>query len=256
MKPLIFVTNDDGYNAKGFNTLIDIVSKFGRVIGVSPEYPQSGMSHAITMSRPLYLRKVTDKQDCEIYACNGTPVDCVKIAFDSIMLNKQMPDLIISGINHGSNSAVNILYSGTMGAAIEASFYNIPSIGLSLCDHDPDADFSAARIFSERIIQRVIDEDLSLPFCINVNIPNVPTEQIKGIMPCRQNKGYWREEFDKRQDPRGKDYYWLTGFFHNTEPEASDTDEWALANNYISIVPIQVDLTNYEQLDAIKGWKF
>ncbi len=256
MKPLIFISNDDGYNAKGLEALIEVASKFGRVVGVCPEYPQSGMSHAITMSRPLYLRKVVDRPDCQVFACNGTPVDCVKIGFDSLLLGGPQPDLVIAGINHGTNAAVNILYSGTMGAAIEGSFYNIPSIGLSLDDHDPDADFTAAKVYAERIIRKVMTEDLSLPYCINVNIPALPEERIKGIAVCRQNKGFWREEFDKRQDPRGKDYYWLTGAFHDAEPESPDTDKKHLDAGYVTVVPVQVDLTNYEQLDTMKEWEF
>lgn len=258
MKPLIFITNDDGVDAKGFNALIDIIKPIGRIIAVAPEKGQSGMSHAITMSTPLYLTKVREEEGVEIYACSGTPVDCVKIAFDSLMLGKEMPSLILSGINHGSNSAINVLYSGTMAAAIEASFYDIPAIGLSLLDHDPRANFSGALAFIPRIIEKVLAEDKETekPFCINVNFPNVRAEEIKGIMPCRQNRGYWREEFEKRFDPRGREYYWLTGYFHNIEVGATDTDEYALLNNYISVVPIQVDLTNYFQLEQIKQWKF
>lgn len=254
MKPLIFVTNDDGVNAKGFNALIDRVRPMARIIAVAPERAQSGMSHAITMAHPLYLYKIRDEEDLVVYSCSGTPVDCVKIAFDSLMLGREMPSLILSGINHGSNSAINVLYSGTMAAAIEASFYDIPAIGFSLLDHDHDADFSGALEFVTRITERVMNESVEKPFCINVNIPNVPAEEIKGIMPCRQNRGYWREEFEKRVDPRGRDYFWLTGYFHNMELDATDTDEYALRNNYISIVPIQVDLTNYRQLESIKKW--
>lgn len=256
MKPLIFITNDDGVNAKGFNSLIEKVRPIGRIIAVAPERAQSGMSHAITMAHPLYLEKVRDEDGLEVYSCSGTPVDCVKIAFDSLMLGQEMPALILSGINHGSNSAINVLYSGTMAAAIEASFYDIPSIGLSLLDHDLDADFTGALEFAPKIIEYVLNEQTERPFCINVNIPNVPPEDIKGIMACRQNRGYWREEFEKRADPRGRDYFWLTGYFHNMELEATDTDEYALRNNYISVVPIQVDLTNYGQLRVIKKWEW
>lgn len=257
-KPLIFITNDDGIRAKGLKTLIEIVKPLGRIIAVAPEESQSGMSHAITMTRPLYLRKVREESDLLLYACSGTPVDCVKIAFDSLLLGKEMPALILSGINHGSNSAINILYSGTMAGAIEASFYNIPSIGFSLLDHDPEADFSACWEIVPRVIRKIWnqEQEVDLPFCLNVNIPNVPLEKIRGIVPCRQNKGYWREEFEHRQDPRGRDYYWLTGYFHNLEKGATDTDEYALGNNCVSIVPIQVDLTNFGQLEKMKKWEF
>lgn len=253
-KPLIFITNDDGVNAKGLRSLIEAVRPMGRLLVVAPEQGQSGMSHAITMTQPLYLQKIEEAEDLEIYSCSGTPVDCVKIAFDCLMLGKELPSLILSGINHGSNSAINVLYSGTMAAAIEGSFYDIPSIGLSILSHDPEADFTTAVAYAPQIIGRVMEQKPACPFCINVNIPYLKAGEIKGILPCRQNRGYWREEFERRQDPRGRDYFWLTGYFHNTENEATDTDEWALNHGYISVVPIQVDLTNYKQLKAMKDW--
>lgn len=255
-KPLIFLTNDDGVQAKGLNTLIDTLRPLGRLLVVAPEEGQSGMSHAITMTRPLYLRKLKEEKDLTVYACNGTPVDCVKIAFDYLLLDQEQPDLILSGINHGANSAVNVLYSGTMGAAIEGSFYDIPSIGVSLLDHAHDADFTAIEQFLLPIIEKVMNSPLRYPFCLNINVPNLPADQIRGLMFCRQNRGYWREEFERRQDPRGQDYYWLSGSFQNIEPDATDTDEWALQHGYISIVPIQVDLTNYKQLEHLKTWEF
>ncbi len=253
-KPLIFLTNDDGVNAKGFCNLIELVRPLGRIIAVAPERAQSGMSHAITMTYPLYLTKVKEEEDIEIYACSGTPVDCVKLAFDSLLLNREMPALILSGINHGSNSAVNVLYSGTMAAAIEASFYDIPSIGLSLLDHSPNADFTVINSYVPLLVETVLQRKPKCPFCLNINFPNQPADQIKGFRPCRQARGYWREEFEQRQDPRGRDYYWLIGYFNNAEPEAEDTDEWALKHGYISVVPIQVDLTNYDQLRDLKDW--
>ncbi len=249
-KPLIFITNDDGVHARGLQAAIRIARRFGRVVVIAPEEVQSGKSHAITMFSPLFLRKVRCEQDLEVYAFSGTPVDCVKMAFDHL-LKDQKVDLVISGINHGSNSAISVLYSGTMGAAIEGSFYGSPSIGLSLLDHSEMADFDAAEEYGARIVERVLQGDMPLPMCLNVNVPVLPTSEIKGIRVCRQNKGYWKEEFYCRQDPRGKDYYWLTGDFFNTEPEATDTDEWALANGYVSVVPIQVDMTNYTQLDTL-----
>jgi len=252
-KPFIFITNDDGYNAKGINALIDALRPVARILVVAPEIAQSGMSHAITMGSPLFLRKVREEEGLEIYACSGTPVDCVKMAFDSVMT--ETPVLALSGINHGSNSAVSVIYSGTMGAAMECSFYNVPSIGFSLLDHGLDADFTGAVKYGMKIIEKVlIEEDIPLPMCLNVNIPNIPADEIRGIRMCRQNKGYWREEFERRQDPRGRDYYWLTGVFLNQEEHAEDTDECALRNNYVSVVPMQVDLTNYEQLDQMDRW--
>lgn len=253
-KPFIFITNDDGVGAKGLRELIEAVRPIGRILVVAPEVSQSGMSHAITMGSPLFLRKVKEEKDLLIYACSGTPVDCVKMAFDSLM--QEMPVLALSGINHGSNSAVSVIYSGTMGAATECSFYNIPSIGFSLLDHRPDADFSGAVEYARRIIDRVMEEEIDLPMCLNVNIPDLPQEKIKGVRMCRQNKGYWREEFERREDPRGRDYYWLTGIFQNQEEGATDTDEYALENGYVSIVPIQIDMTDYSQLDKMDRWKW
>lgn len=255
-KPLIFITNDDGINAKGLKSLIETVRENARIIVVAPEEGRSGMSHAITMNNPIYLQKIAEQKDIVIYSCSGTPVDCVKIAFDSLMAEGEQPDLILSGINHGSNSAINVLYSGTMAAAMEASFYGIPSIGLSLLNHAPDADFEATCAYVPLIINQVLEHTPERPFCINVNIPDLPADKIRGIKACRQNHGYWREEFERRMDPRGRDYFWLTGYFHNLEPEATDTDEWALKNGYISMVPIQVDLTHYQQLEQIKKWEY
>lgn len=250
-KPLIFITNDDGVNARGLKAVTEVALKFGRVIVIAPEVSQSGMSHAITMYNPLYLRKVEQNDDLAIYACSGTPVDCVKMGYDYIFAGER-PTLNISGINHGSNSAISVLYSGTMGAAIEASFYDAPSIGFSLTDHSPDADFEASAIFAEKLIGDILNANINEPLCLNVNIPIGRPETIQGHKVCRQNKGYWKEEFYCRKDPRGKDYFWLTGDFFNLEPNATDTDEWALANRYISVVPIQVDMTNYRQVESLK----
>ena len=248
----IFLTNDDSYRSKGFEAAIEIARKFGRVIAVAPDAPQSGKSQAITIYSPLYLRKVRNEEDVTVYSLNGTPVDCVKMAFDHLLCDEKI-DLAISGINHGSNAAVNVLYSGTMGAAIETTFYNIPSIGLSLTDHDLDANFEGAIKYGTQIIEAVLaDDTLPRSLCLNVNVPNIPCEEIKGIRTSRQTKGYWREEFYKRTDPHGRDYFWLTGAFSNAEPQAEDTDEWALANGYVSVVPVQIDLTAYEQIEQLK----
>lgn len=250
-RPLIFITNDDGVNARGLKTVTEVARKFGRVIVIAPETSQSGMSHAITMYNPLYLRTVEKSDDLTVYACSGTPVDCVKMGYDYIFAG-ELPALNISGINHGSNSAISVLYSGTMGAAIEASFYGSPSLGFSLTDHSPDADFEASAIFAEKLIADILFADIREPLCLNVNIPIGRPEQIRGHKVCRQNKGYWKEEFFCRKDPRGKDYFWLTGDFFNLEPDANDTDEWALANGFISVVPVQVDMTNYRQVEMLK----
>ncbi|MFR9513089.1 MAG: 5'/3'-nucleotidase SurE [Rikenellaceae bacterium] len=247
---LILISNDDGYNAKGIAALIEVAAKFGRVVVVAPKYAQSGMSQAITMYAPLYPDKIETTLPAELYSLNGTPVDCVKFALDHLLKDETV-DLMLSGVNHGSNAATNVLYSGTMGAAIEGSFY-APAIGFSLLDHSADADFEPAKPFIKRIIRSVIEADVKPHFCLNVNIPALPTNQIKGIKCCRQTRGYWREEFFERVDPRNKKYYWLTGEFINHEPEAADTDEYCLAEGYVSIVPVQVDLTDYQRLEEIK----
>ena len=248
---VIFLTNDDSYRSKGFAAAIEIARKFGRVIAIAPDAPQSGMSQAITIYNPLYLRKVREEEGVLVYSLNGTPVDCVKMAFDHFFRDEKV-DLVISGINHGSNAAVNVLYSGTMGAAIEAAFYDIPSIGLSLTDHNLDADFDGAVEYGSKIVESVLNGDIPTPLCLNVNVPNIPCSEIKGIRLSRQTRGYWREEFYKRTDPHGRDYFWLTGAFSNAEPDAEESDEWALANGYVAVVPIQVDLTAYKQMEQLK----
>ena len=244
---LILVTNDDGYASKGFAAAIEVARRFGRVVGVAPETPQSGMSQAITMYNPLYLRKVREEEGVDVYSFSGTPVDCVKMAFDYLLREKRV-DLMISGINHGSNSAVNILYSGTMGAAIEGSFYGCPAVGLSLDDHGADADFEAAVHYGTQVVEALLSGPVELPLCLNVNVPVGRPEELRGIRLCRQNRGFWREEFYRHEDPRGREYFWLTGAFVNGEPDADDTDEWALRNGYVAVVPVQTDLTDYGQL--------
>lgn len=248
---LILVTNDDGYDSKGLAAAIDVARAFGRVVAVAPERTQSGMSQAITMYSPLYLTKIRDEEGVEVYAFSGTPVDCVKMAFDYLLRDERV-DLVISGINHGSNSAVNVLYSGTMGAAIEGSFYGCPSVGLSIDDHSPDADFEAAVAWGRRIVGDLLANEIELPLCLNVNIPRGKLAEIRGLRLCRQNRGFWREEFFRREDPRGREYFWLTGDFVNGEPDAEDTDEWALAHGYVAVVPVQVDLTDYRQLKNLR----
>ena len=247
---LIFVTNDDSYASKGFQAAIEVARHFGKVIAVAPEAVQSGKSQAITIYDMLRVRCVSQSDDATVYALNGTPVDCVKFALDHLLQGQKI-DLTISGINHGANSGSNVLYSGTMGAAIESAFYNIPSVGLSNLDHSEDADFEACVEYGIRIVERVLEGDMPSPLCLNVNVPILPLEQIKGVKVCRQTRGFWRDHFHKHTDPHGRDYYWLTGGFENFEPDAEDTDEWALANGYVAVVPVQVDLTAYNQLDTL-----
>jgi 5'-nucleotidase len=253
-RPLILVTNDDGVEAKGLKALIKVVRSFGNVVVVAPADPQSGMSHAITVKVPLRISKILDEKNISVYKCYGTPVDCVKMAFNHLLPVK--PDLLVSGINHGSNASASVFYSGTMGAALEGCINEIPSIGFSLLNLDHDADFTTAGHYVEVVTRAVLANGLPKSIYLNVNIPDVAREEIAGIKICRQNKGFWREEFDQRTDPAGKHYYWLTGFFHNTEPNATDTDEWALTNKFVSIVPLHTDLTSFETMSMLNNWSF
>jgi 5'-nucleotidase len=253
-KPVILVTNDDGLEAKGLKALIEVMKPLGKVVVVAPSAPQSGMSHAITVRVPLRLTKVTEEHDLSVYKCYGTPVDCVKMALNSLL--PQKPNLLVSGINHGSNASASVFYSGTIGAALEGCINEISSIGFSLLNLSHDADFTTAKHYADLITRKVLENGLPKSICLNVNIPDTEKQNIAGIKICRQNKGYWQEKFDKRTDPMGKHYYWLTGYFHNTEPHATDTDEWALNHQYISIVPLHIDLTSYETLDKMKQWNF
>jgi len=218
------------------------------VVVVAPNKPQSGMGHAITMDSTLHVTKM-DINGTVAYSCSGTPVDCVKIAVNKLLPHK--PNLIVSGINHGSNSSINVIYSGTMSAAVEGSLEKIPSIGFSLLNHSIDADFTAAQKYVRQIIKQVLTNKFISNICLNVNIPNLKEELIAGIKVCRQAKGNWQEEYDERKDPMGRTYYWLTGQFVS-EDNGNDTDEWALANNYVSVVPVQSDITNYKILNDIK----
>ena len=251
-KPLILVTNDDGINAKGIRTLARLMTQIGNVIVVAPDWPQSGQSNAITVSTPIRFRMIEQEENITYYSCSGTPTDCVKLALDEILDRK--PDLLVSGINHGSNSAINVIYSGTMGAAFAGCENGIPSVGFSLTDHDVNADFSYFEPYVLSISKEVLERGMNSRTCLNVN---APTGEIKGIKIVRQGNGYWTKEFEKRSDPRGNgSYYWMTGYFQNTESEAIDTDEYALANGYISIVPTTIDMTAYSELEQIKKWKF
>jgi 5'-nucleotidase len=251
-KPLILVTNDDGVDAKGLKALIEAVRPLGKVVVVAPADAQSGMSHAITVKIPLRITKLTEEDNLTVYKCHGTPVDCVKMALNHLL--PQKPDLLVSGINHGSNASASLFYSGTMAAALEGCINEIASIGFSLLNLDHDADFTTARYYVDMITRNVLQNGLPKTVCLNVNIPDEEQQKIAGIMTCRQNKGFWREEFDQRIDPAGKHYYWLTGAFHNTEPEATDTDEWALRNHFVSVVPLHTDLTCYDTLKTRKNW--
>lgn len=252
-KPIILVTNDDGYRAKGLKTLIEALQPYGYLVVVAPSEGQSGMAHAITVKVPLRLDKIEEKEGYEIYVCSGTPVDCVKLANNQLFSGIK-PDLLVSGINHGANASASVVYSGTMAAAIEGCLYEIPSIGFSYLDFSKNADFTSCVSFVRKIVQKTLENGLEKNTCLNVNIPRLPENEIKGIKICRQNKGVWREEFDKRLDPNNREYYWLTGEFYNLEPDANDTDEWALHHGFVSIVPVQIDLTDYQSIDKLKQW--
>jgi 5'-nucleotidase len=246
---LILVVNDDGVTAPGIKALAKAVEGLGRVVIVAPDSAQSGMGHAITIGSPLRLEKVEVIEGIESYQCSGTPVDCVKLAVDKILHRK--PDLCVSGINHGSNSSINVIYSGTMSAAMEAAIEGIPAIGFSLLDYEFEADFTAAAHYAKVIAEKILNHGLPLNSLLNVNIPKLKLEDIKGTKVARQSVAKWVEEFDERRDPRGKKYYWLTGKFENND-HGEDTDEWALANGYVSVVPVQFDLTAYQHLQYIK----
>lgn len=249
-KPIILVTNDDGVTAPGIRNLVESIKDLGTVLVVSPDKPQSGMGHAITIGQPLRMQRVYNfGEDVEAWQTTGTPVDCVKLAVDKLLHRK--PDICISGINHGPNHSINVIYSGTMSAAMEAAIEGIPSVGFSLLDHGIDADFSGAQKVARKIVQQVLGMETEKHFLLNVNIPAIPFEMLAGMKVCRQAYAKYDENFDERKDPRGSSYYWLTGEFINMD-EKTDTDVWALENNYVSIVPVSIDFTNYKlkkQLD-------
>jgi len=250
-KPLILITNDDGVHAPGLKALTEAVKSMGKVVVVAPLSAMSGMGHAVTVNSPLRLKNFVKEEDLEIYGCSGTPVDAVKLGEQVVL--KQKPDLLLSGINHGSNSAVNIVYSGTMGAVLEGAINGINSVGFSLTDYSAKADFSNCGKYVRTIVENALKNGLQEGTCLNVNIPAVKAEDIKGIRVCKQGKGRWVEEFDERIDPHKRRYYWLTGRFAAYE-NGEDTDEWALANNYVSVVPVHFDLTAHKAINGIKNW--
>lgn len=245
-RPVILVTNDDGIMAPGIRHLINLMRTLGEVIVVAPDKPQSGMGHAITISTPLRFEKVVIDSDVE-YSCSGTPVDCVKIAVSKILFGK--PDLLVSGINHGSNASINVIYSGTMSAAVEGSIENIPSIGFSILDYRFDADFHPADEYILSIARKVLKDGVPERTCLNVNIPI--TKKFKGVKICRQAHATWADDYAERVDPHHKNYYWLTGEFIDDD-KGKDTDQWALNHNYISIVPIQYDFTAHHAISKLK----
>jgi len=249
-RPLILVSNDDGITAPGIRTLISVMNEIGDVVVVAPDSPQSGMGHAVTIDDTLFCDEIkVDDGPQKEYHSSGTPADCVKLAVSEILDRK--PDLCVSGINHGSNSSINVIYSGTMSAAVEAGVEGIPAIGFSLLDYSWNANFEPLKKYIKQITLNVIENGLPDGVVLNVNFPK--SETFKGFKICRQARANWVEEFDKRENPRGKKYYWLTGKFVNMD-EGKDTDEWALANNYVSVVPVQFDLTAHSFIKNLNNW--
>jgi len=251
-KPTILVVNDDGITAPGIKTLIEVMQEIGNVVVVAPDSPQSGMGHAITIGKPLRLDKVDLYEGVEMYKCSGTPVDCVKLAVNVVFKGKK-PDLCVSGINHGLNNSINVLYSGTMSAAVEGAIESIPSIGFSLDDFTLEADFNPTKKYIRQIAEQVLSNGLPQATLLNVNFPN--TKDIKGIKICRQANAKWAEEFDERLDPHKRKYYWLTGVFQIND-QGEDTDVWALEHQYVSVVPVQFDMTAHYAIQLLNNWKF
>ncbi len=252
-KPVILITNDDGITAPGIMALVEAVKDLGKIVVVAPDKPQSGMGHAITIGQPLRLHKVNTFGDIEAYSCTGTPVDCVKLAVDKVLHRK--PDLCLSGINHGANHSINVIYSGTMSAAVEAAIESIPSAGFSLLDYSIEADFTGARKYVRIVVEKMLSTKLDKHTVLNVNIPPLSVDLLKGFKLCRQAYAKYEEDFMERQDPTGRMYYWLTGEFVNFD-KGKDTDVWALAHGYVSVVPVQFDMTHYSLKDQLENtWK-
>ena len=249
-RPLLLISNDDGYDAKGIRVLVEMLSDMGDIIVCAPESARSGYSCAFSATEPLRICLREKHESLEIWSCNGTPVDCVKMALAEIVPRK--PDMVIGGINHGDNASVNVHYSGTMGVTLEGCMKYISSVAFSLCDHRADADFSPLRPLVRQITERILREPLPLGVCLNVNFPLV--DHYQGVRICRMAKGTWGGEVEKRHHPRGYDYWWMVGYYTNDEPDAEDTDNWALSHGYVAITPTQIDVTAYEAINLVKSW--
>ena len=253
-RPLILVTNDDGVTAPGIRNLVESIADLGDIVVVAPDSHQSGMGHAITISNILRMSPHDFGMDgVEAYKTSGTPVDCVKLAIYKIL--KRKPDVLVSGINHGSNASINVIYSGTMSAAVEGALEGIPSVGFSLCDFAEDADFQASRKVARTVTQQVLAHGTPKGTCLNVNIPKVAPEDLNGMKVCRQGAGHWADSFEERQAPGGRTYYWMTGNFTDVD-KGEDTDEWALKNGYVSVVPVQYDLTAHHAMTELNEWEW
>ena len=251
-RPLILISNDDGYHSNGIRTLVSFLSDFAEIVVCAPEAGRSGYSCAFSVVDYLLLKKRSNIPNCEVWSCSGTPVDCVKLALDRILVDRK-PDLILGGINHGDNSSVNNHYSGTMGIAYEGCMKYIPSIAFSSCDYDPNADLSYLRDYVRLIVKKVLADGLPKGVCLNVNFPKV--EKFAGLKVCRMGWGSWTREVEACKHPRGFDYYWMTGHYRNDEPDATDNDQWALAHGYVTVTPSKIDVTDYEVLDKMKSWE-
>ena len=251
-KPLILISNDDGVFSKGLHVLVETLAGLGEIVVMAPDGPRSGASAAITSELPVRYTKVKAEKDLTVYKCSGTPVDCVKLALFELL--PHCPDLVIGGINHGDNSAVNVHYSGTMGVVIEGCLKGIPAIGYSLCDHDADADFNPMLPYVRRISEQVLANGLPKGTCLNVNAPK--GKELKGVRICRQTDASWGSEWARGQHPKGGEYFWLTGRFTNNEPDAQEADRWALDHGYVAITPIQIDMTAYHLINELKNWDF
>lgn len=249
-RPLILISNDDGIMAKGLHELIKCLRPLGEIVVMAPDSPRSGSAAALTVTEPIYYQMVRKDVGLTMYKCSGTPTDCIKLAMHALL--DRQPDLVVGGINHGDNSAVNVHYSGTMGVVIEGCLKGIPSIGFSLCNHEPNANFDAAAPYVRQIAAKVLEEGLDPLTCLNVNFPD--TQELQGIKVCQQAKGVWTNEWEHFARRGEKEYYWLTGDFEDTEADNEQTDRWALSHNYVAITPTTVDVTAYKMIDKMKGW--
>lgn len=250
-KPLILISNDDGYHSKGLRSLIEMISDLGEIIVCAPESARSGFSCAFSAAEPLRLKPRKPIANAQVWSCNGTPVDCVKLALEQLC-TKRKPDMVIGGINHGDNASVNTHYSGTMGVTLEGCMKYIPSVAFSLCDHDDDADFAPSCDIVRAITIKILDNGLPKGICLNVNFPKL--DSFKGVKVCRMARGTWKNECVRKHHPRGYDYFWMIGEYTNDEPDAEDTDNWALTHGYVSVTPTQIDVTAYEMIEQIRDW--
>ncbi|MDD7317954.1 MAG: 5'/3'-nucleotidase SurE [Prevotella sp.] len=251
-RPLILISNDDGYYSKGLESLVEMIRDMAEIVVCSPDSPRSGYSCAFSATLPLQLELRREEEGLQVWSCNGTPVDCVKMALGNILSRR--PDMVIGGINHGDNASVNTHYSGTMGVTLEGCMKNIPSVAFSLCSHEPDADFSMMTPVVRYVTKRVLDEGLPAGVCLNINFPVV--DEYRGVKVCRMAKGIWENETVRCLHPRGYDYFWMMGNYNNSEPDADDTDNWALRHGYVAITPTQIDVTNYPMIERMKAWEF